>query len=99
MAAKKAVAKKAVAKKSTAKKTSGKRGSVKVKMIQTVDSAPGRDTTVFFTDGTRAVVKKGNELSDMLTKPESVAPNLIQVTMSGKNIVAAEPVEVDKPSA
>lgn len=85
-------------KKAPAKKTTTRR-TVKVKMIQSVDSVPGKDTVVYFSDGTRAVVKRTNKLSDMLTAPENVAPNLIQVTMSGKNIVAAEPVRVDKPEA
>lgn len=71
----------------------------KVKMILTVDAAPGKDTVVFFSDGTRAVVKSGNKLSDMLTKPENVAPNLIQVTISGKNIVDAKSIDVDKGTA
>jgi len=75
------------------KKTTTSR-NVKVKMIQSVDSVPGKDTTVFFTDGTHAVVKSGNKLSDMLTKPENVAPNLIQVTISRGTIVDATPVEV-----
>lgn len=93
MATKKAQAKKAVKKAAPKPST---RQSVKVKMIQTVDSEPGKDTTVYFTDGTRAVVKKGNELSTLLTQPESVAPNMIQVTMRGKNIVAAEPIVLDE---
>lgn len=83
--------------KNTAKKaTASKARKTVVKMITSIDSVPGKDTTVYFSDGTRAVVKSGNELSSMLAKPESVAPNMIQVTMSGKNIVAAEPIDVDK---
>lgn len=93
-----ATTKKAVAKKA-AKKTTKPSGTVKVKMIQTVDSAPGKDTTVYFTDGSRAVVKTDSKLGKVLAKPESVAPNLIQVTMRGKNLLDAKPVEVDNPDA
>lgn len=83
------------AKKTTAKKTTRPRGKTTVKMIQSVDAQPGKDTVVYFTDGTHATVEKGNKLSKMLTQPESVAPNLIQVTISGKNIVDAEQVRLD----
>lgn len=91
--AKKAVAKKTVAKKATAKRTP--RQQVKVKSIQTVDTPLGGDTTVFFTDGTKAVIEAGNKLAQMLTQPDNVAPNLIAVTLQGKNIVEAERVEID----
>lgn len=78
----------------TKKKTTTKpSGTVKVKMIQTVDSAPGRDTTVYFTDGTHAKIKTGNKLSAMLIEPDNVAPNLIQVTISRGQITSAERVD------
>lgn len=83
--------KKAVAKKTTAKRTP--RRQVKVKMIQTVDSPMGKDTTVVFTDGTTAVIEAGNKLAQMLTQPDNVAPNMIAVTLQGKNIIEAERVD------
>ena len=94
MTTKKTAAKKTVAKKTTTKKSTPRpSGTVKVKMIQTVDSAPGRDTMVFFTDGTHAVIEAGNKLAKMLSEPESVAPNMIQVTLNKGNIVDAERVD------
>lgn len=92
-----------VARKTAVKKTSVKKSSVParsksvVRMITSVDAPIGKDTTVYFSDGTHATVKKDNPLSQMLGNPESVAPHLIQVTISGKNIVAAEPVVLDAP--
>lgn len=83
--------------KSTTKKSFPRR-TTKVKMITSIDAAPGKDTTVFFSDGTRATVKSGNKLFDILTKPENVAPNMIHVTMQGKNIVDAEQIVLDSPS-
>jgi len=71
-------------------------GAVEVKVIQTIESVPNRDATVYFTDGTRAVVKKANKtLLDMLQQPESVAPNLIKVTLSKGIITDAERVDTD----
>lgn len=96
MVAKKTAARKSTAKPAEARKTVAKpRGTVKVKVIQTVDSAPNqKEFAVYFTDGTHAVVKSGTKLSNMLLNPENVAPNMIQVTLSSRGeIVAAERVD------
>lgn len=65
-----------------------------VKMIQTVDSVPGKDTTVYFTDGTHAVTKADETLAQMLTEPDIVAPNVVQVTYDRGKISRIEPVSV-----
>lgn len=98
-AAKKSTAKKAPAKKTVAKKTTARRrparGKMDVKMIHTIDSGPGRDTRVFFTDGTNAVVKRGTKLDKMLSKSETHAPALLKVTMDSGHITDVEPVKAD----
>jgi len=70
---------------------------VKVRMIQSVDSSPGHDTTIYFTDGTRAVVKRGSKLSNIVTDPDNVAPSMVKVTTRGKQVTAIKRVEVDNP--
>lgn len=92
MVAKKTAAKRP-AKKTTKKALPKPSGMVRIKVIQSVDSAPGKDTTVHFSDGTKAVIESGNKLSKMLTKSENVAPNRIKVTLSKGNIVDAEPIK------
>lgn len=92
-AAKKTAAKKAPAKKTVAKKTTRPRGKMDVKVIHAIDTGVGRDTVVYFTDGSRAEVKRDSDLNTMLLKPESHAPALLKVTVDHGHITAAEPVD------
>lgn len=68
-----------------------------VKVIQTLDPEPPTKEgiprwTVYFTDGSRAVTKRGAALNKNLSHPDNVAPNLVQVTYDRGQIIKVEPV-------
>lgn len=64
-----------------------------VKMIQSVDFVPGKDVTVFFSDGTHSKIKADSSLVPALRAKENVAPNLVQITVSRGTITAFERVD------